>query len=370
MLDFGGSNCKICSKNNSSFYCHDCIDHQSLCESCFKFLHSSSIKKTHRNEKLDKEKVSKSLIEINSLSPCKTHIDEKLKFVCINCQEIICPECSIKGVHEGHKLHKCDEVLKIVSEYKFPEKEIFEQISAKAKKLYDLLDTKSKTIIQDINNCKKQVLKGFSLLEGALYNKKKEIISMIEDCEFSKRKYFEKIECSVIKTIQDMDRIYSISEKLKRKEITNITTSLYQDVISINEITNDKKVNDMIKLENSIMDIGSVQKLDLNFADALKQIECISIKPKDNLAIEIVVKQEKILINSNSNIYRIEGKVGDKKMLIKDEIEKRNLELSTYDFINFQELFIYIDSPWNYCIRRDFKDTLQSFTKISNFKMK
>ncbi|KAJ8027182.1 E3 ubiquitin-protein ligase TRIM56 [Holothuria leucospilota] len=108
-------NCKFCRKRSSCFFCIDCRIH--LCKYC-KGTHSD-LPALSDHTVIAKEKLSDAnyLQGISSSRApfCDKHSQEKLRFYCVTCSQLVCRDCTILS-HQGHECIEAEKRIAIARE--------------------------------------------------------------------------------------------------------------------------------------------------------------------------------------------------------------------------------------------------------------
>jgi len=98
-LNCGHTFCEACLSQLQYAKCYSCP----LCRKDVIGFKANSLPKNY----IVLELIQKQKDTIKSANMCKTHTEEQLRFFCVTCTYLICPECIIE--HSGHQFIKQNE---------------------------------------------------------------------------------------------------------------------------------------------------------------------------------------------------------------------------------------------------------------------
>ena len=100
--------CKSCGEQAGPVvaWCEDCDG--VICQQCFdQHKKMASLRENHIVGKIEEISTNKTKSE-NTFSKCLRHSDEKLKYFCVPCSELVCPDCLLFD-HEDHQFRLAEE---------------------------------------------------------------------------------------------------------------------------------------------------------------------------------------------------------------------------------------------------------------------
>lgn len=136
--------CESCGDKQATIKCLNCD--VPFCESCFDLNHTTVILKRHKRVKLSDD---------DPVKYCEQHRDQKIKLFCVQCEQVICMECTYQT--KGHKGHDCITISEYIDECR---KEILKadtQLSQSQESVIrrrDLVDTKIKDFEEQLFSLK------------------------------------------------------------------------------------------------------------------------------------------------------------------------------------------------------------------------
>ena len=95
--------CKSCGEQAGPVvaWCEDCDG--VICQSCLSQHNKISCLREHRTKQISSNSSAKEIDSESMLSKCLRHKNEKLKYFCTNCSELVCSDCLLLGSHVQHK---------------------------------------------------------------------------------------------------------------------------------------------------------------------------------------------------------------------------------------------------------------------------
>ena len=217
--------CENCTINQSVYWCEKCECY--LCQTCSQTIHSHKI---HQNHVI----VAASQKSLPNL--CSDHPDEKLKYWCITCEDVVCRD----GLLLKHKDHNYTNLQDIVNETKLKIQSSLQPIRQNLEKAAE----KTRSIIEEQRlrheATKIDIDETFTKLQTLLKQRKKELMNQFDKCQQNEIAILESYQrdiseqMSIIRARETL--IQQISDHNSNIQFMKMRNTLLDDDQQINQL--------------------------------------------------------------------------------------------------------------------------------------